>query len=60
MIKCPHCNVEIETEDIIDIEHNESTMSADAIGYCPTCGQNYRWTMLYKFDSIKDFEEIED
>lgn len=46
--KCPHCNDEIETDDRIDIDVDDTFVECKVVGHCPTCDRNYQWVEVYK------------
>ena len=46
--KCPHCNVEIETDDRIDIDIDDDHVECKMVGHCPTCDRNYQWFEVYE------------
>lgn len=56
--KCPHCNVELKIDDVIDIdvdEDSENYVICKVIGYCPECDRLYSWYNHYKYEKSSDF-----
>ena len=56
--KCPHCNVELKIDDVIDIdvdEDYENYVNCKVIGYCPECDRLYSWYNHYKYEKSSDF-----
>ena len=55
--KCPHCNVEIETEDRIDFSvESQEIVECKMLGSCPECGRTYTWLESYKYSRSYDFK----
>lgn len=55
--KCPHCNVEIETEDRLDFSiENQEMVECEMLGSCPECGRTYTWFESYKYLKSYDFK----
>ena len=57
-MKCPHCNVEIETEDRIDISVYPEVIESEMVGSCPECGRVYTWCEGYKYSYSCDFRLV--
>jgi transcription elongation factor Elf1 len=53
--KCPHCNVELKIDDVIDIDVDEDYVNCKVIGYCPECDRLYSWYNHYKYEKSSDF-----
>lgn len=56
--KCPHCNVELKIDDVIDIdvdEDYEDYVNCKVIGYCSECDRLYSWYNHYKYEKSSDF-----
>ena len=41
--KCPHCNVELDTDDVYDMEYDYEGIILHKVGHCPECGRDYQW-----------------
>ena len=56
-LKCTKCGCDLETDDVMDMDHEGSYISCFVVGHCPECGANYQWTELFEFDRITGFAE---
>ena len=41
--KCPHCNVEIETDDTYDMDYDYEGICLREVGHCPKCERDFQW-----------------
>ena len=62
IFKCPHCSVEIETDDRIDIDVDDTFVECKMVGHCPACDRNYQWFEVYEHIrtygfALADYEE---
>lgn len=60
--KCPHCNVELKVDDVIDIDTNvdvdedpEKYVICKVVGYCPDCDRLYSWYDHFKYEKTSEF-----
>ena len=51
LIKCPHCEVEIEEDDTYDMEYDEEGIVLRKVGHCPQCDRDYQWEQSALFHS---------
>ena len=58
MPECKYCNVELEFDDTIDEDTDESEVAMKEIGHCPKCGKDYVWFDIYKYSHYKGLEEV--
>lgn len=41
--KCPHCKVELEHDDTVDMEYDCEGMVLYNVGHCPKCEKDFQW-----------------
>lgn len=59
MPECKYCNVELELDDTIDEDADESEVAMKEVGHCPKCGKDYKWFDIYKYSHYRDLEECD-
>lgn len=59
-LKCPHCEVEIEWDDTIDINYDDDCITLNQVGHCPECDRDYQWekSALFHSWSIDNFRLV--
>ena len=58
-LKCPNCDSCLDYGDKVNDEFDGSFYISIWEGHCPECGKKFRWSEIYEFNCIEDFEEIE-
>lgn len=41
--KCPHCNAELECDDVYDLSYDSEGMTEYKVGHCPKCDKDFQW-----------------
>lgn len=48
-MNCPKCKIELEIDDVYDCECDVDFFVRKVVGYCPKCGKECQWELVYKF-----------
>ena len=54
---CPNCGQTLVNYDSIDTEYWNDSFYETVRGECENCFKTYRWTEVYIFNNIENFEE---
>ena len=57
-IMCPHCHNTLDNMELYSTEYDEHVYYDYYIGECSKCHKHYKWTEIFTFKSIDDFEEL--
>lgn len=54
-MKCPHCMVELETDDCVDMDLvSNDKIKREIVGHCPECKREYQWSEEYRYTGSYD------
>lgn len=56
-LKCPHCGSPfVESEDCIDSQYNEDSMTRICVGFCMDCYTPLTWKETFQFTQYSDIK----
>ena len=57
-IKCPVCDLVLESYKVYDGYYDDEKHEEEWYGYCPKCGKEYHWTIVFVYKDVVDFGEV--
>lgn len=58
--KCPYCEYELDSINVINSEEYSKTTVYHFMGECPICRRGYKWDETYKWDEkFENLKELE-
>ena len=58
-MNCLYCkDVELEITDSINTEFSGDYARENVTGFCPICGKDFMWDIIYKLSNEDNCEEI--